>query len=338
MKLNIIITFLIFFLFGFNQLFGQQLPLFSMYGEYQSLINPAYGELNDIGNNNYINIGTSYRNQWSNLSSLSPKTILIQGDILLETGNKFDLQTGFIIMKDQIGALSTTAIYTRISTLISTNEGNDFGFSMGLLAGIAQSRLNAQLIRDNAITNNDPNLPSTSLSSISPDLGIGFNFYNNIQSGVFSGDRFQIGISIPQLFTSNSLFTSDEYESSISRNRHIYMNVAFEKKLTQKSTVTTLAWFKKTNNLPSHLDLQLVYNYSQQYYLGIGVNTAKAILLNAALDIAPYIGLKNNILKVGYSYGSNFAEYQSDFGASHEVSLRYTITNTPDSIQTKSKL
>ena len=293
-----------------NRLQAQQLPLFTQYREIQGVINPAAISRDFIRFKHAVFIGTSYRQQWIDAPQ-APATLTLQAEWLKETGNTH-LITGAYVMEDKVGKESTTSINNRLGVLISDNP-QDYGFAMGLTAGMVHYR-----VRLSETSAHDPEANiSSDRQKWHPDIGAGLFGYMKLGND----DLLYGGFSIPQIFGFNALQLSDN--QNITRYRHYYLMGGYILPLnTESSTIELSTWAKFVPHTVPNIDVNVRFNYDDQFQLGIGVNTNKSVSLEAAYTL----GADGNydfagLWRIGYSYNINVSPIANYLGSTHEIHL-----------------
>lgn len=183
---------------------AQQLPIFSVYRDQWSVLNPAVLSNNYIINDKTSTIGITSHVQWWNLPS-SPRTQLIHWEQVSEPKN---IIYGAQLVNDQAGKLGQTGLYGRFAYRIDLGRRVEEAVTIGIHAGAVQYR--AKL---SEIEFPDPSTaPGTDEQLIYPDFGFGIFYYYS--------DRYYAGFSVPQLFGLTTNFDASGAPVSVKRVQH----------------------------------------------------------------------------------------------------------------------
>ena len=128
------------------------------------------------------------------------------------------------------------------------------------------------------------------------------------------------GVSVPQLLGITSTFTVDDRLSPIKKERHIYGNVYGKIPLGQyeESFLLPAIWAKYAFHSPLHLNFNLKMILNEKFLVGFGYSTSNMITGELGLFL-------NNRYKFGYSYSTQFTEWTTFLGDSHEMFFIYVI-------------
>ena len=163
-KLKIYLTFriiIVFILIQFSKEIKSQDTHFSQFYNTPLAINPALtGDFN--GN---LRILTSFRNQWSSISSNPYETFSASGDKIILKKNKIDnyLAIGLYFLSDKAGVAQFSLNQINLSISYHANLSIHNVISAGIQSGFAQQSINFDKIKwDNQYDGSkyDPNLPS----------------------------------------------------------------------------------------------------------------------------------------------------------------------------------
>ncbi len=123
--------------------YGQQLPLFAHYPNYQGLINPASVPMDFLkSNGRKWSIDASYRVQSDDLGPFSPKTFVLQGTHICEQKKGGNWLLGGYFQQDEVGITKNTEGYVRGAFIKKLGKNlRDGGISIGFNAGGNQRRI-----------------------------------------------------------------------------------------------------------------------------------------------------------------------------------------------------
>ncbi len=320
-KLPCIVSVLLFAFFlslNSTELSGQQLPMFTQYREYHSVINPATINSDYFTHEYNASFGASYRAQWSG-EVFGPRTQMLRYEYLFTEGKRAGLILGGHILNDQVGALATTGVSVRTGVLLS-DDPDWWGLVGALNFGMTQFR-----IAKNRIKTYDPYLAGCDCQSLSPDVGIGLFAYKRFSQGIFDQDVLYGGVSMPQALAFNPSFTaSGESEITLSRVPHYYALIGLYKQLSDYQFFESSAWIKYVPNAPVNVDFNIRYTPIEHFWIGLGYATSKTFHFEFGLLIGENMGW-DNTLRIGYGIGRGMNVYGPVFGASHEVNVSYAL-------------
>ena len=271
---------------------AQQLPQITQYMINDYAINPALATMED-----YYQVKTTIRNQWVGVPDAPRTTILsIYGSRNEHVG------LGAIIFNDQSGPTSRiggAASYTYSFRLL---ESVDLAFALS--GGFTQFKITKLGL--NVLDNDDVLLLGGDVVRTAPDATFGFNF---------SGNNWYLGMSVPQLLSSNLELMGDDYQriyesaSEGKLSQHIYILSAYEFALNDNLTIEPGILFKAVSGAPTQLDFGLKTTYNKNLWVGMNYRDNGEISALAGYSIEDrYI--------IGYSY-----DMLGNLGASHEFML-----------------
>ncbi len=279
---NLKINILLFCLFTIGLLNGQR--YFDERHVYnQAFLNPAFLNPGAISHDGGQSLTANYRNQWASFPG-SPKTITLsyEGRVANRLG------MNLLILQDNFTSLQTSKGQLGFSYNIESDI-NKIGF--GLTAEYVRHGLNNFGI-NNSIGNEDDPIIRARRSGIDYiDASVG-------AYGIYD-DKFTYGIALPSLISSRL----DELSADESRELGFILNLGYKVKSVSGISLAPSIWFKKLNNVPAHVDLNLNAGFLNEQLTG-GINYR----LGADKSLGFNIGAK--IEKVGFFYTYNVSSYQ----------------------------
>ena len=200
------VTLLLLFFQAMQHLQAQQAPLFTVYRDQWSILNPAAVSNNFLLKNRSMSLSGTWRTQWWGLSE-SPRTQLLNWEYVADEQNSV---FGAHALNDQTGKIGHTGVYGRFAYRIKSGKRVVQSLTIGLSAGAVQYRA-----RLSEIEFPDPTTqPLTDDRAIRPDIGVGV-FYQY-------ADRYYAGISVPQTFGLSSQFIGGKEDFDIRRIPHVF--------------------------------------------------------------------------------------------------------------------
>ena len=316
MSFNPRLYYILIYLLVHDTLNAQQLPLFTQYREFQSIINPAAVSHDYLFWEGYTtSFGISYRNQWDKIKG-GPTTATLRGEHIFDLGNAVSPIVGGHIMKDQAGPISYTGAYGRFAMLLS-DDPYYHGFSLGLSAGLVQYGVETQeliaIYPDDILTFDDQ-------TKIFPDIGIGIYGYKRIEDGFLEGDNIYAGFSIPQVFGLNLLFKDATGAFSIRRTPHYFGVIGVNKYINSKSYLELAGWVKYVKGAPINVDVNLRYLIHATIWLGGGISSAGLGHFETGIMFGENIGW-DHVVRIGFGYDPAFNTYGVAFGNVYEINM-----------------
>lgn len=301
-------------LLAFLNVNAQQLPLFTQYREYQTILNPAAVGSSYFALDQNLTFGASYRNQWTGFKN-APTTATLRGEYLYENTG-FSLLSGGYILHDQTGPTGNTGIYGRIGGVISPDPYYG-GISVGLTAGAVQYRVKGDEI---FLREEGDILDGESQSKISPDVGFGIYAYKNIRRG----DYVYGGISVPQVLGLDLSYKTDNGEYQTQRIQHIYAMAGYLLRFKDESFIEPTVWAKYVKGADVNVDFNFRYQMQSNFWIGIGGSTSEAVHAEVGVLLGDNAGLDNTI-RIGYGFDYSFSSFGPFTGSTHEFSITYSL-------------
>lgn len=305
------ILILIVALMAIAPVFGQQLPLYSLYQENNFLLNPAIA-----GSDGHGVALLSYRRQWTKVKG-APETYSASYRTLL---HKTNLGLGGYVINDRTGPTSFTGGTVTASYHISFEKINPFRWplflrqskiSVGLSASVYQYRLNSNDLQLDQP--NDPAINTVENQKWSPNAGLGVYYYY---------DKFFLGFSMPNVIPLNVQFDEATTESNLKRALHYYVVVGGKIPLDKKGSykprfaLEPMVWFRTVKGAPFQIDGHLRFKYKDLFWIGGGYRSMKTVVADAGVMIKGH-------LQISYAYDQSLLDVRSYIGSSHEIILAY---------------
>jgi type IX secretion system PorP/SprF family membrane protein len=302
-----------------NASMAQQLPLFTQYRDYHSLLNPAAISSDFMLNTYKFSAGASMRLQWLGATN-NPKTQVLRAEWVTTPENTFSFITGGYLMNDQTGRTGATGAYGRIAGYFSGNPKNE-GFAAGLNIGAVQYRIDAS---ESRLWDADDRLFGTRQQQILPDVSVGVFGYRSLtndEDNILYG-----GLSIPQVLGLDFPLKTDKGKGyAIKRIQHYYGQIGFYHFLTAESFIEVSSWLRYVKNVPFDADFNVRYQMQEYIWLGAGFSTSKILHAEFGCLLGQLFELDNRDVKIGYGYDYSFSAIAPFFGASHEINLTFLM-------------
>lgn len=272
---------------------SQQIPIFHQYNYQPALYNPAA-----LGMNEGF-MGIQYRQEWLNLDkSDAPNTYMFGAD-LSEPFNLTDknIGLGFSILSDKTHIVQKNQFKASFAYHLINSDLH--GFSAGVQAGFLSGRLNfgESLISDPSDIVLFSNAQNTGI--FDGGLGLHYQFDNQ------HNQKFQINVSLPQLFTSDLNY---ENGNRLGSTTHLLAGMSYRINFGNVGIEPAFLYreFIGTEQLKSgHLDANLrLYFMDDLLSIGGGYRTG-AEVYNAQIGL--HIAQKIQVIGVfeaGHPFGS----------------------------------
>jgi type IX secretion system PorP/SprF family membrane protein len=281
---------------------AQQDPLYSQYFNNPMLINPAFA-----GSMDRLFLGVAYRSQWSGVDG-GPASFNFNGHIAL-ADNK--VGAGLVVVQDKIGNIKNNFYGGSASYRIKfTNSTFFFGMQVGAVQYSSnQDGLNIQ----------NPDSRFATFTDTKFNTGVGV---------LLKGDRYSIGLSVPQLLANSTTVGQGSQLSEIkvySQNYYLFGSYVFNISERIEFKPSTLLRF--TSGATPAVDLNANFTFNKLYTAGLVVrnlNTTglllQGIMKNARLGYVFELPLKGSAL--------NFNTHEISLALSLDVLSNHNHSST----------
>lgn len=304
------ITFLLAACAVMTDLYAQQLPLYSQYYFTKFMYNPAFA-----GDQEKAEATLIGRRQWDGVPGYSTNALALSG-----VPANTNVGLGLHVINDNNQLVRTNSVYGSYAYRLKMGSNSMLALSMAL--GMVDTRFNTENI---IVTDyNDPVIP---LLGQKGGPVIDANFGLNLKAG-----GFQLGFALPQAFTGRQKF-SDNYERVINHDLapHYIATASFDIWLSKdKLKLQPLVMYKGTKNAPAQIDGNLVLDWVNKGWLGLGYRDEYAVTISGGLQVG-------KILRVGYSYDYSIHEQSAALGSTHELMLGVSLSKKDHSEEDSKK-
>jgi type IX secretion system PorP/SprF family membrane protein len=273
--------------------YSQQDAQYTQYMYNTALFNPAY-----VGSEDFLKIAGVYRSQWVGLDG-APETFSLS--INDRIGDKVGL--GGSVISDKVGPSSETIINADFSYTIDFEKTSlAFGLKAGAnILDVDFTRLTGE--------ENDPNFQRNIENRFTPNVGIGFYYYNR---------DFYVGLAIPQMFETDH-YDDIHAETYLAKERfHSYFMGGYVFELSNEVKLKPAYLLKLTDGAPIQLDLSANFLFSEKFTLGASYR------LNSAVSGLAGFQVFDSVF-IGYSYDADTTRLRDYNSGSHEIVLRFNI-------------
>lgn len=286
--------------------YSQQRAQYTQYFMNNYALNPAAG-----GTNDFIDIKTGYRAQWTGFEG-APRTFFLSTHTPIgypqkrvrNGASKPHHGVGGFAFRDQAGPFVSTGVYGSYAYHLKLNK--KLTASFGAFVGMMQYQLNASEF--NFVQNpSDPLIGRTDFTRILPDASVGLWLY---------GDRAFFGLSISQLLQ-NQLKLQDAQQlmqSSGKLNNHYYMTGGYRFSVNDEVDVIPSAMIKYVHGAPMQVDINARVKYKKMVWVGTSYRHQDAMTVFAGV-------LLNNKFEIGYGYDVTTSVIRQGSKGSHEIIL-----------------
>jgi type IX secretion system PorP/SprF family membrane protein len=260
-----------------------------------SVINPAYA----TDNPGILNLGGLYRSQWVGIDG-APST----ANFFAHTPVSERVELGITIVHDEIGDwVKENNITADFAYVLPLNETNKLSF--GVKGGISTFDANTSGLILNQL--NDPAFQNT--NEVFPVFGVGTFLF---------GEKYYLGLSAPNLFTSKHLENQQGLRALGEENIHYFLTGGYVFDLNEDFKLKPAFMARGAEGAPLSVDVTanvLMYNRLEA---GIGYRFDESItgLINFAITPG---------LRVGYAYDyttSNLGDYND---GTHEFLILFDL-------------
>ncbi|MFT5641589.1 MAG: type IX secretion system PorP/SprF family membrane protein [Cyclobacteriaceae bacterium] len=271
---------------------AQQDPQYTQYMYNMNVVNPAYA-----GSKESLSVTALYRNQWAGFDD-APVTFTFSAHSPIS--DKIGL--GLSAIKDELGPVSETNVFADFSYTLQV--GASTKLALGLKAGFTFHSVG--LID---LSLQDPGDPffSQNINNTYPNIGAGAFLY---------GDKFYVGLSVPNLLTSIHLDENGIMYGS--ETNHFFGTAGYVFQVSDNFKLKPSVMVKTAFDSPVSYDVNLNALYLEKFELGVSYRLDDSFSGLVGFQVTPNI-------RVGYAYDYITSEIKTVAGASHEVILSFDL-------------
>lgn len=274
---------------------AQQDPQFSQYMFDRLSVNPAVA-----GTTGQLCGTAILRQQWTGFDG-APRTGLLNAHMPIK---KISSGVGLSVYLDELGQQQST--FARLHYSFHRKVGGGT-LGIGVYGGFGSHTLGNNWIARDPVAN-DNAIPGNGASDGGFDLGAGI---------YYTTEKFWAGIS------STHLPETELTDVSIQMARHYFVQAGYnwaiggdKKYVLQPSTLI------KSDGTSTQIDLNALFLYNDQVWLGVGFRTEDAISPMIGYQLKPN---DNSMLRLGYSYDVTTSTLRNYSSGSHEVMVNYCV-------------
>lgn len=294
-KANLFALLLLFFLIN-GVGYAQQFPLYTQYMQNDFLLNPAIA-----GTKNYAPFTSIIRSQWMGISD-NPKTQSLSFHSSLKNQK---MGVGGYLFNDKIGPILKTGISGSYAYRLKFS--NETHLSFGLSALIYYYKIRTDKMQFDDQTNTDNVLSTGVFRAFYPNFSFGTYYY---------GEKYYVGISIPELMQTKVSSTPDF--SVIKLKRHYHLAGGYKIAINDDYMIEPSMLIKYVSGAPVELDINARFEAYKKFNLGVSYRTNDAV----AILLGYTFGEKFHF---GYSYDITTSGLKGYTKGTHEIMLRYDL-------------
>ncbi|MEO6849008.1 MAG: type IX secretion system membrane protein PorP/SprF [Mucilaginibacter sp.] len=308
---------------------AQQKPQYTQYVFNNLLLNPAV-----TGIENYVDVKTGYRSQWTGLEGAPVTSYIsvsapfgsdfVQGDAAsMSPGNEANpysrLYTqsyeaaephhgiGFMMVSDQAGPISTTNIDATYAYHLGLTSR--LNLAVGVAAGVNHISLNTAMI---TTATPDPAIYYGNNSQWKPDLGIGIWAYSS---------NYYFGVSAQQILPQNLYFSS--YRGAPHQPKTVpqyFVTGGFKIFLSDDLTLMPTALVKIISPLPLAYDVNMKLAFRDRFWVGGSYRNQDSFAGLVGFNIS-------SLINVSYSYDFTTSALGTVSNGTHEIVIGLMLNN-----------
>ena len=208
----------------------------------------------------------------------SSNLILFDAPIMKNSG------VGLNFTSNKIGISTSTSVLMNYAQGFKINNSQNIRFGIGLgvldtrldFANISSAQLDDPLLLQNSENSN---------TSFNSSFGVYYTF-----------NKLELGVSIPQIFTSTAVFEDGDNSTSFNYLRHYMASLKYTFLLMNNDLVLSPVFYGRyVNDIPFQYDIGAVAEYKNTFWGGVTYKSDYAVSANVGYII-------NEKFKVGYAY------------------------------------
>lgn len=318
-----------------GELFAQQENNFSLFNRNALYYNPGF-----TGMEGFLNIGFTYRKQWTGFENApSVYGLNVHGRLSKENTHKgeppFSLRISNTDKYDQLGQNYNETEYTphaiggyvmydkyypyeditaALSYAYHLQVTEKFTWSVGAALGFTNSKLHTSDLE--VVDSRDPTFRSYSnegiISEYNFDMGLGTVFYS---------DNLYVSYSIKQFLNQENFETDTANGTQLSPIS--FFGAGYNIELSPSVELYPSVLLKYQDMVPLSVDLLLKARINKMFIVGAGYRREKSVLGLVGFNL-------NNSFNVTYSYGFQFGNISEAQSGNHSINLNVALFNWSD--------
>lgn len=285
---------------------AQQNPQFTQYFQNPFVVNPAI-----TGVESYLDLTTSFRNQWTSFDG-APSTATFSFNtplhLLKKKLQRKEGQThqgiGAFIYSDETGPFKKGGFYGSYAYHLKLSQ--DWFLSAGTFLGINQFKYDSS---EAVLLNNPSDILVQNLSTINFDMSLGLYLYSKY---------FFAGVAANQIFDNKIPFSVDNgiitTDGRLNRNFNLLVGSRLE--LSEQWEAVPSALLKTVADAPVQLELGAKMVYDDKLWGGLGYRNQDAVTILAGMRF-----LKDFLFSYSYDYA--ISDLNGKQSGTHEFIVGY---------------
>lgn len=275
---------------------AQQDPQYTQYMYNMSVVNPAYA-IDELGQ---LNTGLIYRNQWAGMEG-APETV----SFFAHTPLSERIEAGLSIVHDEIGeVVQENNLYADVNYIlpVSRNSKLSFGVKAGLT--LFDADIASLTTREGGY---DPAMQNINESF--PNFGIGAYYFS---------DNYYVGLSAPNLFTTQHLENEDGIAGLAEENVHYFLTGGYVFDLNPDLKLKPAFMIRGVEGAPLSVDFTANVLFNNRIEAGVAYRLDDAVSGLVNFRVSPN-------LRIGYAYDyttSNLGEFNN---GTHEIMILFDL-------------
>jgi type IX secretion system PorP/SprF family membrane protein len=310
---------------------AQQKPQYTQYVFNNLLLNPAV-----TGMENYVDVKTGYRSQWTGLDGAPVTSYLtvsapfgsdfVQGDAAsMSAGNEANPYSrlysqnyeaaqphhgiGFMVVSDQAGPISTTNLDATYAYHLGLTSR--LNLSVGVAAGFNHISLNTSMITlpDNPL---DPAIGNGNNSQWKPDLSVGIWAYSS---------DYYFGVSAQQILPQNLYFSTNN--NTVNQNKTVpqyFITGGYKVFVSDDITLLPTALVKVIAPLPLTFDINMKLAFKDRFWIGGSYRNQDSFAGLLGFNIS-------SLINISYSYDYTTSALRTVSNGTHEIVIGLMLNN-----------
>ena len=308
--------------------FGQQKPQFTQYIFNNFLINPAIS-----GIENYVDVKTGYRAQWSGLEG-APVTNYFSvhaplgKEFLFDNANSFDGQennpmnrsyTQYYMAAAPHHGIGLHGVVDKAGPISRLDLNATYAYHLGI-----SSRLNVSLGIAAGISKITLNMDKVSLGDdLDPAVVAGENerMIPELSAGIWAyGARYFIGLSAQQLLGQTFGFTNNAQYQETKAVPHFYFTTGYKVFLGEDFAMIPSVMIKTVPSTPVTYDTNLKLAFRNKLWVGGSYRHEDALSALVGFNLG-------HLLNLSYSYDFTTSDLGNVSNGTHEIVLGFLLNN-----------
>jgi type IX secretion system PorP/SprF family membrane protein len=312
---------------------AQQRPHYSQYMINGFVLNPALSGIED-----YFDVKTGYRNQWTGFGG-EPVTFYLSGHLALDKPDRTSTGAlpirgkggrripagrynpyqrvpahngvGAMLVRDQTGPTSRTSLMASYAYHLPLGHGQKL--AVGVSGGFTQHTLDFDQIQ--LANPNDQLAQQGKVNTIQPDFNVGAYFYTR---------DYYVGAAVNQLIARKlnygPLPDGKDYNWIGRLYTHYFVTAGYRTQLTEDVTFVPSLMLKYVRPTPLSFDVNAKFLFRDRFWAGASYRHKDALVGLVGFNVS-------HLVNIGYSYDYVLSNINTVAKGSHEVVIGLMLNN-----------